>query len=65
MNNYKIAFFGRRKGALGKTFPFTVNVSAPTVELAKLSLYDSYDHIRVVSVKPIMVNTTVRSFALN
>lgn len=50
--SWTIHFIGRKKGAIGITYPITETVEAEDEEKARLKLYEKYDHIRVVSITP-------------
>lgn len=50
MNQYKIIFIGRLNGAIGITYKITKEISAESEEAATLKLYESYEHIRVISI---------------
>lgn len=50
MYTYTIYFHGRRVDSAGRTDLFSVKVIEDTVEKAILSLYDRFEHIRIVSV---------------
>ena len=47
---YQIAFYGRKRGALGIRYRIVVSVEAPSEEIARLKLYDDYEHISVIEV---------------
>lgn len=49
MHEYTFCFNGRRLGAIGTLSQFRVSVIAENDDLARLSLYDNFEHITVVS----------------
>ena len=50
---FDIEFYARQNGALGLRSEFRQTVEADSLEKAVLKLYESYEHIRVVSCKEI------------
>ncbi len=44
-NKYLLRFFARKKGALGLTDHYERTIKAPSIEDARLKLYDEFDHI--------------------
>lgn len=48
---YEITFRGRTANALGITYRITDIFEGDTIEVAKLSMYDKYEHIHIISVK--------------
>jgi hypothetical protein len=55
MKNYKFKFLGVLLGAIGKEQKFTKTIQAENIHEAKLKLYDTHEHIFILSVndKPI------------
>lgn len=51
MTTYHISFRGREKGALGIYSNYAQTVEANTEEEAILKLYDTHEHIEVLSIK--------------
>ncbi len=49
MNTYKIKFNGRRIGNKGKLHNITTEVKAEHFDKARSKLYDSFEHIRVLT----------------
>ena len=55
MKKYKFTFLGVENGAKGKRYKYTVTTEAYNFNDAKLKLYDTHEHIRILScngVKP-------------
>ena len=42
---YSVEFIGRKKNAIGITYPIQTYVEAENKEEANLKLYDNFDHI--------------------
>jgi ribosomal protein L20A (L18A) len=55
MKNYKFKFLGVVIGSIGKQQKFTKTIQAENIQEAKLKLYDTHEHIFILSVndKPI------------
>ena len=53
MKKYKFTFLGVKLGAIGKRVKFTVTTEAENLESAKLKLYDTHEHIQILSVNGI------------
>lgn len=53
IKKYEVCFTGRKKDALGVTYPICTTVEAPSESLLELKLYDEYDHIRNITFKVI------------
>ena len=49
MYEYTFTFNGRKAGAIGSLSRFKVSVIAENDELARLSLYENFEHITVVA----------------
>lgn len=49
MYKYTFVFSGRKAGAIGSLSQFRVSVIAENEESARLSLYDNFEHITVMS----------------
>lgn len=49
MYEYTFCFNGRKRGAIGSLSQFRVSVIAENDDLARLSLYDNFEHITVVT----------------
>ena len=58
MKNYKFNFLAVCIGSIGKRTKFNKTVQAESVHDAKLKLYDTHEHIQVLSInnKPINKN---------
>lgn len=55
MKKYKFTFLGVKNGSIGKRQTFTVTTESENFETAKLKLYDTHEHIQILScngVKP-------------
>lgn len=50
MKKYTFTFTGRLTGAIGKTVKFTKTVEAENIDDAHLKLYDTHEHIKILSV---------------
>lgn len=48
---YECRFTGRFHGAIGKFYPFTINVWADSVENARLKIYDTHQDLMNVMIK--------------
>jgi hypothetical protein len=55
---YKIRFKGRTVGAIGITYRINTTVEAETPEAAQLKLYDKWDTITELEIKPIKKGRT-------
>jgi hypothetical protein len=55
MKTYKFKFLGVAIGSIGKRIKFTKTIQAENIQDAKLKLYDTHEHIFILSVnnKPI------------
>jgi hypothetical protein len=53
MKKYKFTFLGVKNGAIGKHVKFTITTEAENFESAKLKLYDTHEHIQILSVNGI------------
>lgn len=53
MQKYKLTFLGVKLGAIGKRVKFTITTEAENFENAKLKLYDTHEHIQLLSVNGI------------
>lgn len=55
MQKYKFYFEGRKNNAIGKKQKFTLIIEALNFEAAKLKIYDTHEHIRILKVnnKPV------------
>ncbi len=55
METYKFKFLGVKIGSIGKRIKFTKAIEAENIHEAKLKLYDTHEHIYILSVndKPI------------
>lgn len=53
MKKYKFIFEGVKIGAIGKRQKFTITTEAENFESAKLKLYDTHEHIYIISVNGI------------
>jgi hypothetical protein len=42
---YRLAFYGRKVGALGISSFQVIDIEAPNLEAAKLKVYDAFEHI--------------------
>lgn len=45
MNEYRISFYGRLKGAIGISYHIIENVEADSEQNAILALYDKYENV--------------------
>lgn len=50
---YKAQFTGRTAGAIGISYPIATEVEAEDREGARLALYDRYEHIAGLTLKPV------------
>lgn len=50
MELFTVKFNGRKKGAIGVTYPITETVKAEDKESVRLALYDNYEHIIIDSI---------------
>lgn len=50
MNTYRILFVGRLKGSIGWGTNYQETVIADTNDDAVMKLYDTYEHIKIVSI---------------
>lgn len=64
MKKYKFTFEGVKNGSIGKRSKFTVTTEATNFEDAKLKLYDTHEHIHILTVndKPVDKNYTFNDF---
>ena len=53
MYEYTFTFNGRKIGAIGSLSQFKVSVIAENDDLARLSLYENFEHITVVALHKI------------
>jgi ribosomal protein L20A (L18A) len=56
MKKYKFKFTGVKNGSIGKRLNFTKVIESENFEDAKLKLYDTHEHIRILSVNGIKPN---------
>lgn len=52
MKTYKITFTGRLINAIGKTYSHTITVKAESQDEAVLKLYEKFEHIKIINIKP-------------
>jgi len=52
MTTYLANFIGRENGAIGVTYEITERVKADDIEQARLALYEKYEHISGLVLKP-------------
>jgi hypothetical protein len=50
MKTFKIRFNAKRRGALGTLSGFERFVNAESEDLARLKLYDNFDHVEIASI---------------
>ena len=64
MQKYKFYFEGRKNNAIGKFYKFTLIIEAANFEAAKLKIYDTHEHIRILKLnnKPVDKNYTFNEF---
>lgn len=64
MKKYKITFEGKELNAIGIMCMFGETIEAENLDNAVLKLYDTHDHIRVITVngKPYNYNLTFKQF---
>lgn len=53
MKKYKFTFLGVNNGSIGKRKKFTLTTESNNFENAKLKLYDTHEHIQIISVNGI------------
>lgn len=53
MQKYKFTFLGVINGSIGKRYKYTVTTESENFESAKLKLYDTHEHIQILSVNGI------------
>lgn len=49
--NWRIVFYGREAGAIGVLSRWERTVEAPSMDAARLKLYETHEHIRVESIE--------------
>lgn len=50
MKTYKIKFRGRKNHAIGKHYTYWLTIQAENFEAAKLKMYDTHEHIFLLTV---------------
>lgn len=53
MKKYKFIFLGVKNGSIGKKQRFTLTIEADNFKDAKLKMYDTHEHIQILSVNGI------------
>lgn len=53
MKTFRISFVGRLIGSIGAFQKFTARVKAEGEEAAKLSLYNTHEHIRITKISEV------------
>ena len=53
MNEYRMKFVGREKGAIGIFYPMDITLVADCPDSAREKLYDRYEHIQHLEMRAI------------
>lgn len=64
MKKYKFTFLGVLIGSIGQRVKYTKTIEAESIEIAKLKLYDTHEHIYILFVngKPIDKDYSFKGF---
>lgn len=49
---FHVSFNGKTNGALGRTYPVQINVYADNEEMARIAIYQEYEHLMFVKITP-------------
>ena len=49
--SWRVVFYGREAGAIGALSWWDITVEAPSIDAARLKLYETHEHIRIESIE--------------